>query len=68
MNYTLHVLAGALIASTPIPIEYAAGAVLLAAVGKELYDRRHGGRFDGKDVLATVAGGLPIIWIRMEWK
>lgn len=67
MNYTLHFLAGALIAATPIPMEYAAGAVLLAAVGKELYDRRQGARFDGLDVLATVAGGLPVLTLKVEW-
>ena len=67
MNYTLHVLAGALIASTPVPIEYAAGAVLLAAVGKEIYDRRQGAKFDGRDVLATVAGGMPVLTLKVEW-
>ena len=63
----LHVLAGALIAGTPVEPQYAAALVLAAAVGKEVYDRRNGGRFDGRDVLSTVGGGMPILVWRWEW-
>lgn len=67
-NYALHGIVGALLAVTPVKTEYAAGLVILAAVAKEVYDSRHGGKFDGKDVLATVAGGAPILYLRWEWK
>lgn len=66
-NYVLHGIVGALIASTPVKWEYATTLVVVAAVGKELYDRRHGGHFNSKDVLATVAGAVPVISIRYTW-
>ena len=34
------------------------GAAVVAGVAKELYDRRHGGRFSTADVVWTVAGGV----------
>ena len=34
------------------------GAAVVAGIAKELYDRRHGGRFSTADVLWTVAGGV----------
>lgn len=64
----LHVLMGALIAATPVKVEYALGLVVVAAVAKEAYDRRQGGKFDGNDILATLAGGAPVIYLRWEWK
>ena len=38
----------------------ACGMSLLTGVGKEIYDRHSGGISDGKDVLATFAGGCMI--------
>lgn len=66
-NFLLHGIVGALIATTPVKTEYAIGLVVLAAIGKEVYDSKNGGRFDGRDVLATVAGGAPVIYFRWEW-
>lgn len=66
-NYVLHGIVGALIATTPVKLEYAATLVVVAAIGKELYDSKHGGKFDSKDVLATVAGAVPIIAFRYTW-
>lgn len=63
----LHVLAGASIAGTPVEPQYAAALVVAAAVGKEVYDHRRGGRFDVRDAAATVAGGLPILVFRWEF-
>lgn len=63
----LHVLAGALIAGTPVEPQHAAALVVAAAVGKEVYDYRRGGRFDTRDVLATVGGGMPILVLRWEF-
>ena len=34
------------------------GAAVVAGVAKELYDRKHGGRFSTADVLWTVGGGV----------
>jgi uncharacterized membrane protein YhiD involved in acid resistance len=42
------------------PIVAAALCVLLA-VGKEVYDRKHGGTVDPMDVVATAAGGVTVI-------
>lgn len=63
----LHGIVGALIAATPVRADVALGLVVVAAVGKELYDARRGGRFDSRDALATIAGGVPIIVLRWEW-
>jgi NAD(P)H-hydrate repair Nnr-like enzyme with NAD(P)H-hydrate dehydratase domain len=66
-NFVLHGIVGALIATTPVKPEYALAMVITAAVGKELYDRKHGGKFDSRDVLATVAGAAPVLYLRWEW-
>lgn len=63
----LHMIVGATIAATPVSPEYALGLVVVAAVGKEVYDKRRGGKFDTLDALATVAGAAPIIYFRWEW-
>lgn len=67
MDKVLHALVGAAIAATPVKVEYSLGLVVVAAVAKEVYDSRHGGKFDTKDALATIAGGAPIIYLRWEW-
>ena len=66
-NFVLHGIVGALIAATPVKVEHALGLVVLAAVGKELYDSRHGGKFDSRDVLATIGGAAPVLYLRWEW-
>lgn len=73
---SLHALAGAAIFSAAYTLfhfaalpalEIAAAAVLLAAIGKEVYDRIHRDRHtpDLMDAVATVAGGcipaLPLL-------
>jgi hypothetical protein len=68
MDKLLHLIVGAIIAGTPIKAEYAMGLVLVAAVGKEIYDHKSGrGTKDPFDTLATVAGGIPIFVYRMEF-
>lgn len=73
MSYdkSLHALVGAAIFSAAYTIftlaglhalHIAAGAVVLAAVGKEVYDRIHRDRHtpDPVDALATIAGGVVV--------
>jgi hypothetical protein len=68
MDKLLHALVGAAIAATPVTPQQALGLVVIAAVGKELYDRRKSGRADGLDALATIAGAAPVIYLRWEWR
>ena len=67
MDKLLHALVGAVIAATPVTPQQALGLAVIAAVAKEVYDSRRGARFDGLDALATIAGAVPVIYIRMEW-
>lgn len=43
----------------------AMGAVVVAAVLREIYNKRNGGVFDNKDILYTVAGGLIVILLEI---
>jgi len=36
------------------------GMGLLAGVGKEVWDKQRGGKFDGKDILATGLGSISV--------
>lgn len=40
-------------------------AVVVAAVWREIYNKRNGGVFDKKDMLYTVAGGLIVILLEI---
>jgi hypothetical protein len=59
----LHILAGIAIASTVAPFGAAPAfcAVLIAAIGKELYDRTGRGTPELLDAVATVAGGVALL-------
>lgn len=67
MDKLLHAIVGATIAATPVKVDYAMMLVAVAAVGKEVYDHRRGGKFDAMDALATMAGGAPVIYLRWTW-
>jgi hypothetical protein len=58
-----HVVYGAAITLVGLVINPVVGAALcvLLAVGKEVYDRKHGGTVDPMDVVATAAGGVAVI-------
>lgn len=61
-----HVLAGAAIAAALLPwgVIPALVAVIVAAVGKELWDAQGHGTPDHIDALATVAGGAAMLgWL-----
>ena len=63
-----HTLAGAAIAAALLPLGVipALLAVLVAAVGKELWDAQGHGTPDRIDALATVAGGvLMVSWLTL---
>lgn len=79
---SLHALAGAVIFSAAYVIfhfaalpalEIAAAAVLLAAIGKEIYDHLHRATHtpDPLDALATIAGGalvaLPLLVEKLHY-
>ena len=55
----LHLLVGALVAliSAPFSLPLAALLVIVAGVGKEVYDHFFGGTVDLMDIVATIAGG-----------
>lgn len=73
----LHNLAGMLIALVALRVLafvcidgffarfIAIGAVVAAAVLREIYNKRNGGVFDWKDMLYTVAGGLIVILLEV---
>lgn len=67
MDKLLHAIVGAMIASTPVSVDKALGLVIVAAIAKEVHDSRRGGKFDGLDALATIAGGAPVIYFRWEF-
>lgn len=58
----LHIKAGFLASLTVIVLTpiVALGVVIAAGVGKEIYDRIVKGRWDFKDIIATMAGGFPL--------
>ena len=61
-----HILAGAAIAATLLPLGVlpALLAVVVAAVGKELWDAQGHGTPDHIDALVTVAGGAAMLgWL-----
>lgn len=63
-----HIIAGAAIAAALLPLGVipATMAVLVAAVGKELWDAQGHGTPDHIDALATVAGGAAMLgWLEM---
>jgi hypothetical protein len=64
-----HAAAGAVIACLACLLtrstSFAALAVLMAAVGKEAWDAMGHGTPDPWDVLATMAGGAPVILIAL---
>jgi hypothetical protein len=68
MDKVLHALIGATLAAAPCDVERAIGLVVVAALAKEIYDSQRGGRADGMDVLATIAGAAPVIYLRWDWK
>lgn len=59
LDKILHAVAGYAVYLTVFPfgMEWAALATLVAAVGKEVYDKYFGGTVDHYDAVATVAGG-----------
>lgn len=59
LDKILHLFAGYSIFLTAMPfgLEWAAGATVVAAVGKEIYDKYFGGTVDHYDAVATVGGG-----------
>lgn len=59
----LHLLAGIAIAAIlyPLGIYVALGAVLVAAVGKELWDARGHGTLEVLDAVATCVGGFGLL-------
>ncbi len=48
-------------------IAAALAPIVLVAVGKELWDRKHGGDPEVRDALATLAGGVAGITFRWEF-
>jgi hypothetical protein len=63
MDKLLHFIVGIAIGVAPLhPID-ALGLVVIAAVAKEVHDRR----FDRRDAAATVAGGIVVFTLRMEF-
>lgn len=63
-----HTLAGAVIAAALLPwgVIPALAAVLVAAVGKELWDAQGHGTPDHIDALVTVAGGVLMLgWLTL---
>jgi len=63
----LHALVGIAIAAIvyPLSIYVALGAVIVAAVGKELWDARGHGNPEVMDAVATCAGGFGLlVWYR----
>jgi len=46
--------------SVPKKIGISIGMGLLAGVGKEVWDKQRGGKFDGKDILATSLGSISV--------
>lgn len=60
MDKLLHFLVGAVIAAAILPLDIvaAAVAVVVAAVGKEVWDSTGRGHVEALDAVATVAGGL----------
>lgn len=60
LDKILHVGAGYAVYLTVVPLgmEWAALATIVAAVGKEVYDKYFGGTVDHYDAVATVAGGV----------
>lgn len=61
-----HTLAGAAIAAALLPFGVipALLAVIVAAVGKELWDAQGHGTYDRIDALVTVAGGVAmLVWL-----
>ena len=68
IDKTAHTLAGAAIAAAMLPLGAfpALLAVIVAAVGKELWDAQGHGTPDRIDALVTVAGGaLMIGWLEL---
>ena len=66
LDKTTHTLAGAAIAAALLPwgVIPALLAVIVAAVGKELWDAQGHGTPDHIDALATVAGGCAMLgWL-----
>lgn len=63
---TIHTLAGAAIAAALLPFGFipALLAVIVAAVGKEVWDAQGHGTPDQVDALATVIGGVLMLgWL-----
>lgn len=43
------------------PVRWGAVACAAAALAREAYNRQQGGRFDWRDIAATLAGGVPVL-------
>lgn len=68
LDKVAHTLAGAAIAAALLPLGVipALLAVVIAAVGKEVWDARGHGTPDKWDAIATIAGGaLMIGWLEL---
>lgn len=54
-----HVIYGALAAAVGVPFHLVLSVILCAAVavGREAYNKREGGKFDPRDIAATLIGG-----------
>jgi len=63
MDKLLHFIVGLSIGVAPMHPVDAFALVVVAAVAKEVYDRK----FDKRDAVATVAGGVVMFTLRMEF-
>ena len=66
----LHLIVGLALGANPvIEPELALATVVVAAVGKEIYDSKHKHKHtsDWKDAAVTIAGGLLVFTYRVEF-
>lgn len=67
----LHVVAGACVALAGLIVAWwaGAGACLMAALLREAVNLRYGGRFDWRDIAATLIGGALVLaaaWLGLD--
>jgi hypothetical protein len=63
MDKLLHFIVGIAIGAAPLHPVDALGLVVAAAIIKEVHDKK----FDRRDAGATIAGGLMVFTLRMEF-